>query len=789
MKLIYFIIFLNIFSAVAAQKPTIKRLDLETIMQGKNFIGYSPENPIWSLDNQQIFFKWNPQLLPAEIWYKIDIKTWQIAKVEASDGENLAYALYVDWNYDEKYEQIVWSQDGDLYIYGKNMSKPECILSTPFISETNPQWLADGMGLAYTAQGNIYHWNRATNSIKQMTFFEKNKPTDNNENKEYKTAADWLNMQQISLFEYTKDARRRREFSDSIQKSLFSPNKRKSGDHNASNLRISPKLDYAVYQVVNQKPASTTIYANYMAENGFSEAKNARAKVGFYQYTSKLGIYEVKKDSYQFISSKNLKGIYEKPSFMREYHRKEDTVAYQPLYKAEKPTFVAGYRFNRQGDLYADLRSCDNKQRWICLVNKESREFELLDYQQDSAWVGGEGIEFGQTGWVDNNQVWFISNETDFPHIYTVNIRNGEKKVITKGKFEVSDVYYDEENQHFYYHSSKKDAGERHFYRYNVRTSEEICYTNKTGGYEVSLSPDKQHLLMRYSNASNPWELFYQKNSPLDTARQLTWSQTEQFKAYKWQMPTFISFNNAKNQPVSARLYRPNPKNDAKKAVLFVHGAGYLQNAHKWWSVYFREYMFHQFLTERGYTVLDVDYHGSAGYGSSYRTSIYRNMGGADLDDYVSAASYLTKTYQIKADKIGIYGGSYGGFITLMALFKYPQTFACGAALRSVTDWAHYNHGYTSNILNTPVEDSLAFVRSSPIYHAAGLQKPLLMLHGAVDDNVQYQDVVRLAQKLIELKKERWELAVYPVEAHGFTEAASWLDEYRRIFELFERYL
>jgi dipeptidyl aminopeptidase/acylaminoacyl peptidase len=223
--------------------------------------------------------------------------------------------------------------------------------------------------------------------------------------------------------------------------------------------------------------------------------------------------------------------------------------------------------------------------------------------------------------------------------------------------------------------------------------------------------------------------------------------------------------------------------------VVFVHGAGYLQNAHKWWSQYFREYMFHNFLADHGYTVLDIDYRGSAGYGRDIRTGIYRFMGDKDLTDHVDGARFLTEQYQVDPKRIGIYGGSYGGFITLMAMFTKPDVFAAGAALRSVTDWAHYNHGYTANILNEPFTDSLAYVRSSPIYHAEGLKGALLICHGMVDTNVHFQDVVRLAQRLIELGKENWEMAVYPVEDHAFTEPSSWTDEYRRIFKLFETHL
>jgi dienelactone hydrolase len=162
-------------------------------------------------------------------------------------------------------------------------------------------------------------------------------------------------------------------------------------------------------------------------------------------------------------------------------------------------------------------------------------------------------------------------------------------------------------------------------------------------------------------------------------------------------------------------------------------------------------------------------------------------MGGRDLQDQVDASKYLAKEYGIDPERVGMYGGSYGGFMTLMALFTAPKSFGAGAALRSVTDWAHYNHGYTGGILNLPQGDSLAYGRSSPIFFASGLEDPLLMAHGMVDTNVHFQDIVRLSQRLIELGKTGWELAVYPVEDHGFVRPDSWTDEYRRIYELFER--
>jgi dipeptidyl aminopeptidase/acylaminoacyl peptidase len=196
--------------------------------------------------------------------------------------------------------------------------------------------------------------------------------------------------------------------------------------------------------------------------------------------------------------------------------------------------------------------------------------------------------------------------------------------------------------------------------------------------------------------------------------------------------------------------------------------------------------MFHHLLRERGFLVLDVDYRGSAGYGRDWRTAVYEHMGGKDLDDIVDAARYAVAQHGTDPKKIGVYGGSYGGFLTLMAMFTQPDVFAAGAALRPVTDWATYNHGYTSDILNTPQTDPEAYRRSSPIFFAEGLKGALLICHGMVDTNVEFQDTVRLIQRLIELRKENWSVAPYPVEDHSFVLASSWADEYKRILKLFE---
>ncbi|MBU1822790.1 MAG: prolyl oligopeptidase family serine peptidase, partial [Bacteroidetes bacterium] len=486
--------------------------------------------------------------------------------------------------------------------------------------------------------------------------------------------------------------------------------------------------------------------------------------------------------------TKKLPGISDKPDFLKEYPRL-DTAWKNKI----RPVIVHGPLWSEDGqNAVVVVRSLDNKDRWIMAFEPDSLSLRPLDRQRDEAWIGGPGVggypqSAGDLGWVNNSTVYFHSEADGYSHLYTVDVKTGKKKQLTQGKFEAQSVMLSKDKQTFYLTTNEVHPGEKHFYRMPATGGAMTRLTQAKGAHEVAISPDESKLAVRYSDSNSPWELFLLDNAPNATPDQLTHSTTKAFETYPWREAKLVSFKASDGADVWARVYEPKKSNG--KAVIFVHGAGYLQNAHAWWSNYFREYMFHNLLTDKGYTVLDMDYRASAGYGRDWRTGIYRHMGGKDLTDNVDGAKWLVSKYKIDPKKIGIYGGSYGGFITLMGLFTTPDVFKAGAALRPVTDWAAYNHPYTANILNEPQQDSLAYRKSSPIYHAAGLKNNLLICHGMVDVNVHFQDVARLSQRLIELGKDNWELAAYPMEDHGFVEPSSWTDEYKRILKLFEEKL
>jgi dipeptidyl aminopeptidase/acylaminoacyl peptidase len=406
----------------------------------------------------------------------------------------------------------------------------------------------------------------------------------------------------------------------------------------------------------------------------------------------------------------------------------------------------------------------------------------------DDAWLGGPLAN--TAGFLrDGNTVYYGSEASGYAHLYLVPSTGGTARALTNGSWEVQNAELSRDGRTFFVHTNEGDFGQVHYYALDVARGTRTGLTSAEGRQDVERSPDGSMLAVVHSTANQPPELYLQAARGGGAPRKVTDSPAPEFKTYNWIKPEIVMVTARDGAKVPARIYRPSGVPSNRAAVIFVHGAGYLQNVHKWWSSYSREYLFHHLLAARGYTVLDMDYRASAGHGRAWRTAIYRHMGGKDLDDQIDGARWLVKEAGVDSSKIGIYGGSYGGFITLMALFTQPDVFAAGAALRPVTDWSHYNHPYTARILNEPQGDTLAYRRSSPIYHAAGLKGRLLICHGMVDDNVHFQDTARLVQRLIELGKEGWEAAMYPVEPHGFRRADSWTDEYRRILKLFEESL
>ena len=757
-------------------------LSVEKIMQDPKWMGTFPSNLKWDQSSSAIYFDYNSDNAPADSLYRIRLaNSKNIEKVSWIEEKDIDFAR---GTYDKAKTKKIFSKANTLILFDIKSGKETELLQFPK-SIGNPYFLANEDWIAFESENNAFIYSQKSGVLKKLTNIKSGDDTKKKDPKSSDKAA-LLEAENLKLLSVVKERKDNKEVTKKIrderkEKAAYSYY---SGDNQVTNLKVSPDAKYVTFSLYNRGKSDNTIVPDYIDASSYTKDLNTRSKVGDDQTKVALAIYNIEKDTVYNVQTNTLPGIEDQPDYIRDYPDKEWDVK-------ERDLMTSNAYFSDNGQhAIVNVRSKDNKDRWIAKIDLTTGALTNLDRQRDEAWIAGPGIGYsmggGTLGWLpDNKHIYFQSEATGYSHLYVLDVTTGHKKALTSGNYEVFEPYMSNDNKHWYLTTSEVDPGERHFYKMPVMGGKMTQLTSMTGNNNVSLSPDEKTIAILHSYSNQPWELYFKKNDSNSKAIQLTSGQSDIFKSYKWRDPQLISFKAEDGAQVPARLYVPDASVKNNAAVIFVHGAGYLQNVHKWWSSYFREYMFHNLLTDLGYTVIDIDYRGSAGYGRDWRTGIYRHMGGKDLSDQVDGAKFLMDNYGIDQDKIGIYGGSYGGFITLMALFNEADTFTSGAALRSVTDWAHYNHGYTSNILNEPYNDPIAYERSSPIYFAEGLKGNLLIAHGMVDVNVHFQDVVRLAQRLIELGKDNWEMAVYPAEDHGFIEPSSWTDEYKRILKLF----
>lgn len=772
-------------------KAQLAPLTVEKIMRDQKWIGTSPDGIRWQRDSKVIYFDWNPTQSVSDSLYFVKVNDWKPQITPAIERADVR--AYNSGNYNPAKTAYTYAKDGDIFYLDLKKGKTIQVTHTTGF-EFNPQFCLDGEKIVYMSQQNLYAWDIANGTTSQLTNFVSNAPKSRETKKEKKDKSsqeDWLKDQQLALFDVLKEEKAEQDAREAFMESL--PDKKgiypiAYQDRMVTRVNISPDGRFVNYTLYRDAKDKNTMVPSWVNESGYVTEINARPKVGSPQGSYETFIFDREKDTAYALHVTDIPGIKDIPAYRKDYPQDSSK-------PSARGVIVNGPFYSENGQrAIVDIRSQDNKDRWIMSVELASGKLQTLDRQHDDAWIAGPGLGWsmggGNIGWIDENTCWFQSEVSGYSHLYTYNFVSKKTNALTSGKFEVQEAKLSADKKTFYITTNEVHPGEQQFYHLNIANKKLTRITQMTGANEVSVSPDEKWIAFRYSYSNKPWELYVQENKAGAKAIQVTGkAMSDEFKSYPWRDPEVITFQASDGQEVYARLYQPATGKKNGAAVIFVHGAGYLQNAHKWWSSYSREYMFHNLLADRGFTVIDVDYRGSAGYGRDVRTGIYRHMGGKDLDDQVDAAALLVKKYGIDPKRIGIYGGSYGGFITLMAMFTKPGTFAAGAALRSVTDWAHYNHGYTSNILNEPQTDSIAYARSSPINFAAGLQGKLLMCHGMVDTNVHFQDIVRLSQRLIELGKDNWELAVYPVENHGFTKPSSWTDEYKRILKLFEETL
>ncbi|GHF01902.1 S9 family peptidase [Thalassotalea profundi] len=780
---------------VLSVNPSDIQITLEQIMSDPDWMGRSPERWYWGDDSQTIYYSQKQKGSPLR-----DLFSQTVSDSAQSEKVSLDKLHHVSDRNAVKNSagtQEVYTYQGNVFLKTLSSGKVTQLTHTT-ANENSAMFLTNG-NVAYRVNNKFFEHDLRNNQIIELaSLLSDNDPANNQDKADDK--ANYLATEQNKLIEYialqqrnkalkTQQSDRLKAQNQSITKTEFYFGKGKRIVHAS----LSPLGNKMIVSIADAKSsrADSDIMPNYITDNGDIDAQNVRARVGNnYQYKEELFLVDLKSGQKFALTFDSLPGFDQdvlaevrKENYQREGKTYQSKKSPRNIHVMRASSPIKWHKDGKQVALL--LEAWDNKDRWLASVNLLSNKLENQHRLHDNAWINWSFNEFG---WLED-KLYYLSEETGFSHLYTKSLK-GKAKQITSGRFEVSDVTLTKDNARFIFKANKVHPGVHDIYQVNTDGSNFTALTTLGGSNDYALSPDESKLLIQHSTVTMPPELYVKDLTSNTSAKRITYTVSDKFLSMPWAAPSVIAIPSSnQKEPIYSRVYLPknyDKKASKNKAVMFTHGAGYLQNAHLGWSGYFREFMFHSMLVQQGYVVIDMDYRASAGYGRDWRTAIYRHMGKPEVEDMRDGVNWLVENANVDRQRIGTYGGSYGGFLTLMSMFTQPDLFASGSALRLVSDWAYYNHGYTSNILNTPGDDAIAYERSSPIYFAEGLEKPLLINAPMVDDNVFFQDTVRLVQRLIELEKQDFETAIYPVEPHGFVQPSSWLNEYRRIYKLFE---
>ncbi|MGH8041345.1 MAG: S9 family peptidase [Rudaea sp.] len=801
--------------AAAATQPTplpTHKLSLEQIMADPDWIAGQiqvPEEfepgasaPYFSVDGKAVYYRLKRSGSPMFDLHRIDLTDNRDAAIEAAemtsaDGDHTVYT--------QDGTHAAFVRNGDIFLRDLH-GGATLQVTRGETRNANPQFSADGRLLSFHAGDDWFVHDIAAGTTAPAAVLKTEDDPD--------TAPkdDVLRAEQLRLFstlqKIDKDKTESREHAQALQRADVSraPLPFYLGDKvRLIDAELAPNARWllAVTTPKSHDRGEQPKLIRYITDTGYPEFESLRRDAGRNAPAPQtLWLFDLVKHTQTKIDVGGLPGIHDDPlAAIRAENEKAGLLkadaqkdksgnkdkSAKPDKEKTRALEIAGIAFARDGAHAAvQLRAIDNKDRWLATIDLAKPILIPQNRLTDKHWINWNFNEFGWEN--DNATLWYMSEESGYAQMYAKPL-NGKTRQLTHGKFEVSRPALSDDGRWFYVRANAEKPWAYDVYRVSVNGGELQRITHYQGMDDFWLAHDGSKLLIAHSSSYLPPQLSVVNADGSGTVHELTDTRTAAYKAINWVAPQFVQVPSTHFEgSIWAKFYAP-PDYDKSKphpAVIFVHGAGYLQDVAANWSYYFREQMFNNLLLQHGYVVIDLDYRASEGYGRDWRTAIYRDMGHPELEDLLDGKTWMVKNWNVDPKRVGIYGGSYGGFMTLMALFRAPGEFAAGAALRPVSDWMLYDDGYTSDILNRPQDDPLAYRRSSPIEFASSLRDPLLICHGVMDNNVLFQDSARLYERLIELHKDNFSISIYPLDRHGFTNADSWLDEYKRIYRLFE---
>lgn len=472
----------------------------------------------------------------------------------------------------------------------------------------------------------------------------------------------------------------------------------------------------------------------------------------------------------------------------------------------QAPGGFGGARWVDASHIVFDRTSKDFRKRSTYLADASTGSVRVLHEDTDEKFwsiPGGAG-ESAQPS-PDGKWISFLSDRDGWDHLYVMPAGGREAVQITKGKSEAWRPTWSPDSQMIAFDSNSADRpGDRQLSIVTLNNDPSRAVIRAiTSGKGTNTAPvwtsDSKSIVYQHTDTQHSADLFAIDLKAGSKPRRLTDSMGPGIDHDAFVEPEYVHFPGADGQSVPGWLLVPKNMDRSKKhpAIVWIHGDGVNQNYDGWhvqrnYAVY---YSFHQYLLQQGYVVFAPDYRGSMGYGRDWRQGVYMDVGGKDAKDAWMAGSYLKTLPYVDGDRIGVWGLSYGGFFTLIAMTDQPTLFRAGVDVAGVVDYRMYYedpyHGaWTASRIGTPDENPKVYDNASPISHIDRLAHPLLILHGTADVNVPYLQSVRLIDAALKQHKgELIDFMVYPGEFHYFDREPVLRDAWRRVDEFFRKNL
>lgn len=367
----------------------------------------------------------------------------------------------------------------------------------------------------------------------------------------------------------------------------------------------------------------------------------------------------------------------------------------------------------------------------------------------------------------DGSFIW-TSEQDGYKHIYHMDKKGAIKKQITKGNWEVTEFYgIDEDSKTLYYQAAEESPMERAVYSIKLDGSGKKKLSTKKGWNDAEFSKGFKYYINTYSSKDVP-TLETLHNSKGEQLRVITDNAKlkEKLRSYDIAQKDFFKFKNEEGTELNGWMIKPQDFEEGKKypVLMFVYGGPGSQTVKNQYDGF--NHFYYQSLANQGYIIVSVDNRGTGARGRDFRTVTYKQLGKFEIEDQISGAKYLGTLPYVDKKRIGIWGWSYGGYMSSLGITKGADVFTMAIAVAPVTNWRFYDSIYTERYMDTPQNNGNGYDDNSPINHVGKLEGKYLLIHGSADDNVHVQNTMRMISALVDADKQ-FDLFIYPDKNHG----------------------